>query len=512
MKFKRKRVSVDDEKQILINMVTSTSFLKEIYHIAKKEYFVTPYAHYVLDWIYEYFENYNEAPKDHITDLYNVYKANLNSEELSLVTMFLQDLSDKYEENLNEKYYLDKALLYFRKRALEYSNEQIKSLLAIDKIDEAERVMADHKKIVKDTSGCVNPNDVEYIDKTFSNDSSGDLLFKFPGVLGEMLGWMRRGWLVVVQGVYKGSKSWLVDEFRKVGAFNARLKSVGFNFEMTNEQLAQRYWKGITATSDKNSEHYFPHFDCLLNQIDECELPYRINHIKLYDKNKSKPKNLSLHKEGYKPCDYCRNHPKLKHEYRKEMWFSKATRDILSPELVKKRAKALTRMYGDIMRIKCFPRGSATVADTEAVLDLLEYSEGFISDIVTYDYPQIMGTEPEAERGNDESRLNYTLLKLAGLASKRHCLVVAAAQMKTDTLKKVSTKMGDASGSSRAVYAHSTVNIGIMQSEEEKFYGARRVNCVAHRFEEFNPMNEVVILQDLGTGQVILDSDWVERE
>ena len=155
MRLKRKRVTVDDEKQILISMITSTTFLKEIFHIAKKEYFVTPYARYVLDWIHEYFTNYNEAPKENITDLYNVYKANLNNEELSLVTMFLQDLSDKYEEDFNEKYYLDKALLYFRKRALEHSNEQIKSLLTIDRIDEAERVMAEYKKVLKDTNKCV---------------------------------------------------------------------------------------------------------------------------------------------------------------------------------------------------------------------------------------------------------------------------------------------------------------------------------------------------------------------
>lgn len=511
MKFKRKRVSADDEKQILINMVTSTSFLKEIFHIAKNEYFVTPYAHYVLDWINEYFTNYNEAPKEHITDLYNVYKANLSSEELSLVTMFLQDLSDKYEENVNEKYYLDKALLYFRKRALEYSNEQIKSLLTIDKIDEAERVMTQYKKVLKDTSKCVNPNDPEYISKVFNEDKEKDRLIKFPGVLGELLGWFCRGYLVVFQAPFKMGKTHALDECRLLAAQN-RIKSVGFNFEMTSEQLAERYWQRVTGSprNDESGEFLYPYFDCLYNQIDTCELSQRMNHIQLY--KSKKPKNPSFTPDGYKPCDICRSNPKMRHHYKQEIWFRSVNKDAISEEFVKKRTSALTKMYGDFMRIQCLPRGSANIDDIKQTLDILEYSEGFVPSVITVDYATIMGAEKEAENGNEESKLDKTLLKLAGLATERHCLVVTASQVKTEVLKKSSTRMGDASQSSRAVYAHPTIVIGIMQTDSERELHAKRFNVVAHRFKPFNPLAEVVVLQQLDCGQMILDSDWVERE
>jgi len=102
LRFKRKRVTVDDEKAILINMIISTAFLREINRLVKKEYFTIPYAKYIIDWVTEYYKQYNEAPKQQIQDLYNVYKSNLPTEEASIIAIFLQELSNKYEEKFNE--------------------------------------------------------------------------------------------------------------------------------------------------------------------------------------------------------------------------------------------------------------------------------------------------------------------------------------------------------------------------------------------------------------------------
>jgi replicative DNA helicase len=504
-------VTSEDEKAILINMITSTRFLKEVYTIAKKEYFTIPYAHHVLDWINEYFATYSEAPNKHIQDLYNVYRANLSSEETSLVAMFLQDLSDKYDESFNEMYAVDKALLYFRKRALEHSNEQIKSLLTLDRIEDAEKVMTQYKQVLKDTSKCVNPNDPDYIDKVFNEERDKDRLIKFPGVLGELLGWFCRGYLVVVQAPFKMGKTHTLDECRMLAAKN-RLKSVGFNFEMTEEQLAERYWQRITASPrpDNENETLYPYFDCLYNQIGTCELDCRTNHVRLYKPSQTRPTDFSKTPVDYHPCDACRS--KDRENYKQAIWFRKIERPMMSPETVKKKATTLVRNYGDFTRIKCFARGAANVDDIKNTLDILEFSEGFIPDVITVDYATIMGAEREAEGGNEESKLDKTLLKLAGLATERHCLVVTASQVKTEVLKKSSTRMGDASQSSRAIYAHPTIVIGIMQTSEEKMYGAKRMNCIAHRFANFNPIREVLVLQQLDTGQVILDSDWASIE
>jgi hypothetical protein len=46
----------------------------------------------------------------------------------------------------------------------------------------------------------------------------------------------------------------------------------------------------------------------------------------------------------------------------------------------------------------------------------------------------------------------------------------------------------------------------------EKSNNMKRINVIAHRFKQFNASIEVAVLQQLDCGQVILDSDWAERE
>lgn len=510
MRFKRKRVTVDDEKAILINMIISTAFLREINRLVKKEYFTIPYAKYIIDWVTEYYKQYNEAPKQQIQDLYNVYKSNLPTEEASIIAIFLQELSNKYEEKFNEGYQVDKALLYFRKRALEHTTEQIKSLVQLDRIDEAELIMSQYKKVLKDTSQCVNPNDPEFIENTFSKNEDENHLIKFPGVLGELLGWFDRGYLVVVQAPYKMSKTWFLEECRMIAALN-RYRSVGFNFEMTEDQLATRYWKRITAHGSEGGIHLYPVFDCLFNQIGDCELAERTGAVPLYKPHLPKPTEFYRAPKDYVPCDYCRHHEHLKDNYKQEFWYLPVEKPPLSVDIIKKKTSSLTRMYGDFSRIKCFPRGSANVDDIKATLDVLEFAEGFVPDVITVDYATIMAAEIDAERGNEESKLDKTLLSLAGLATERHCLVVTASQVKTEVLKKTSTRMGDASQSTRAIYAHPTLVLGIMQTDAEKAIGMKRFNLIAHRFKQANPSIEVAVLQHLDTGQFILDSDWLDK-
>ncbi len=500
--FRRRRIDVEDEKKILISMIVSTSFLKEIIPILKPEYFKVPYSKRIFKWIKTYFDKYQEAPGRHIQDLYQTETDAIDNEEAELLASFLEELSNQYDETFNEAYILDKAIVYLKKQALDYTTTRVKSFLELGQVAEAEMELESFRKVAKATSGWVNPHDPDFITKVFKDDR--DTLIKFPGALGELFGFWDRGWLVAVQAGYNIGKTFFLQEVRLQGLLG-RLRVAEINLEMSSERLARRHYKRIMAASEHGGTYLYPVFDCHYNQTGECTDRARINKVKLFDGDcEDLPKRFQDGPKDYLPCTACRGED---NKFRLSWWWTQVERKAVDEISVKKKSQAIDGMYGGNFRLKCYPRFSANLQDIQRDLDLLEYSEGFIPDIIIIDYADIL--RPESNRdSNEEGRLNETWMTLAKMAAERHCLVVTATQIKTDALKRQHAKMGDASGSARAKYAHTDFVFGLTATNEEKMRGIRRINVIKNRDGDFNELEEVVILQQLQLGQGHIDSEF----
>ena len=292
------------------------------------------------------------------------------------------------------------------------------------------------------------------------------------------------------------------------------LKTLDINLEMSEEELAMRMYKGFTGLPEENdgiTEIRWPVFDCMQNQIGLCSFPNRrTNTVRLYAPEGRRPlptdKDLP---DGYRSCDVCRKREEWYGNYTEEIWFDTLIKNsFLDMEKVTRKANAIKRQYGSLMRFKCYPRGSINVDDIRRLLDILEYSEGFIPDVINVDYPKIMAPENDSKTFNEEGQLDRTMLALAGLATERHCLVNTASQINKEAIRRGKARVGDASQSTRAIYAHAALVIGISQTEEEEVFNAKRFNVILGRFKQANSMVEARVLQQFQVGQPYVDSEF----
>lgn len=505
LKITRERIDTEEEKKLLINCITDTSFLKQIIHVASADYFQLPYAKIVFKWIKEYFDKYSEAPNKQISDLFISHKVELDESTADLIEEFLRSLNELFEQGYNREYYTDVAERYLKLRSIKIHAEKLQSLTTLGKIEEAEDELINFKKIAKATSTIVNPHDEEYIRNTFNKTEDESKLFTLPNAVGELTGWFKRGWLVLYEAPYKSGKSFFLNELQTRAALN-RLKVLHISLEMTDAELSNRYWRRISGSPNESGEYVLTEFDCLKNQDNSCKIMDRTCNVSIGNNVDHIP---GKYPKGYRPCTFCRK-KELRENYRVGFFRRKRKKNAITDDDIIRKSSAILRTYGDNVRIATFPRGSINIRDIEHQLEILEYSENWNCDVLIVDYAQIMAAENKKHE-NEEVKLNESILALAGLAAKKKCLVISVLQLKTEALKKSNRKMGDASGSARGAYAHSAYTIGLAQTNDEKEMGIMRMNVIAGRHAAANEDKEVYLLQQLDLGISILDSEWLDN-
>lgn len=506
MNVKRKKIEVKTEEQILTAMIVSTEFLKGIANTTQESYFLTPYAKIVYRWIDEYWKKYQEAPDQRIQDLYEIHKERLSIEDAELVYQFLETLEDKYEdETFNSQFLIDKAINYFKKRSLSDIAQQVKSLVEMDRVEEAEQEWTSFKKVARQTIPWINPIDMDFALGVYQDDTKNNLA-QFPGALGELFGPFQRDTLVLGTGVYGSGKSLFLNEIA-ILHMTHRYNVAVINLEMSKSQVSKRFYRRIANRNEVESAFLIPVFDCFLNQIDACDLACRSNRVRLRGDEDPKPlyENAPV---DYRPCDACRteNHDR----YIAETWHIPSQRETMDEFHLGRRLKSFSRSYGDRLRIICYPKFSANLADVNRDLDMLEYSDGFVPDVVVVDYADILQPERSSMNDNEEVRTNETFMALSRLAQERHILVVTVSQVVTENLKERDrhSRMGDAAGSKRGKYGHPDLVFGLMQTSREKASGVMRVNIVKKRDGYFREDQQVILLQVPDLSISCLDSEF----
>lgn len=503
--IKRRVVETDIENKIITGLIVSTPFARKIIPMLKPEYFLANHSQKIFLWCKEFYNTYRESPAKHIQDIFENNRNMLDDASADLAETFLARLSRDYEEleSFNVDYLVDAAIHHIEARAIKITAERALKYLEHGKLDKAKNEFQNHKKLAKDCSTWVNPFDAEFIKETFLDDEQGtDNVFIFPGALGNMVGWHKRGWLVSVLAPKKRGKSFFLMEMA-YRVFLNRKKVVFFSLEMSEKRVEKRLLRRITAHGKVDGEYLYPCFDCQHNQDGSCKKTQRTNKIPLINGESGKPvfsKNLK-----YKPCTACRGTS----AYQVATWYYIQKREKQSIQKAIKKAKGLARMYGNNFRLKSFPAGTANMNDIKAVLDGLEYTEGFIPDCIIIDYADIL--KPIDTRLVDPRAIaNESWIAMKGMADERHCLVITATQGNRKSIEKKNIAQTDYSEDIRKG-AHIDLGYGISQTQEEKFESVMRVSVLEHRDEDSNEMQQALVLQQRGVGQVLLDSELVGR-
>lgn len=198
----------DAERRFIINLITDTRFCKELLPLVNKKYFTTSYAREICTWVEEYYNQFSQAPGKDIQSIYYSKKANIEDEEtVDLLKTFLASISKEYSESTinNIDYEIKNAVKFLKLRSLETLKNSINDSIEDNEPTKGEAALANFKRVEKPLGqGISLLHDAQKIIDAFTEED--DVMFTFPGALGEVAGKMCRGDFVAFLAPMKRGK------------------------------------------------------------------------------------------------------------------------------------------------------------------------------------------------------------------------------------------------------------------------------------------------------------------
>ena len=498
-KYKIKDIDNNIEKRILIYLIVSDKFINDLISIIDPIYFTIPYIQTIVNWVIDYYDMYEIAPKLDIKPIFEKEQIRLEEKEVELIERILLNVSEIYETNevLNLDYVKNRALEYFRKRELEITSGNAKHYLEQDDIISAENELLKYKQVALATTQCIDVFNEEIIIEAFKETEES--LLHIPGYLGMFLGPLQRGWLVGLEGGYKKGKTWWLLEYA-VCALMDGLNVAFFSLEMSKNEIIKRLYHRLLGMPKEDGDYLFPVFDCQYNQDGSCVRPERESPISLLDEDGEKPEFNDA--PNYRPCTYCRNDGT--DTFKTAIWYENKICSKLTATKAVNRANAFTRIYGKKFKLKAYPRFSANVRDIKHDLDILESADDFIPDVIIIDYADIL--KPESSNNAGVQKEDETWIALAQCAGERNSLVITPTQISKSGQDAETIQIQHTARWSGKL-GHVDMMIGINQTDEEKTTGVQRINVILHRHNDFDPNAQCIILQNFSIGAVHLDSE-----
>lgn len=510
------------ERHIIINLITSTEFNQRLQDLWNPTLFESGTAKRISSWCAEYFQKYNKAPGKALEPIF-YEKAKRLPKDIAeeIEEEILPSLSEQYEseQDFNLEYAVDQALLYFTDRRLLIHASEIKALVETNQSIEAEAKASTYISLKKNVHSWIDLSDGDNvklkIEQAFS--SAGECLIEFPKALGDF--WndqLTRGAFVAFLAPEKRGKTFLLMELA-IRACKQRRKVAFFQAgDMSEEEQLKRIC--IYLTKKSNKEKYAgvmfePVADCIWNQTNKCNQKERECDFGIFP---GKPEHY-LKKEipfdeikqafednpDYRPCTNC---ALLNEKRLGTVWLSKV--DVGNPLTVEEAQKAIDTFfvkYKRAFKLSTHPAGTLTVKQSEAIMDIWEKEDGFVPDVILYDYPDIMEDNTKEFR----HKQNEIWKSLRGVSQKKKALVIVVTQADAESYKKNSLGLSNFSEDKRK-FGHVTAMYGLNQDPggREKELGVMRINEIVVREGAFNTNHQVHVLQNLKRGRPILTSYW----
>jgi len=442
-----KNLRMSPEKELLIGLIVSDEFIKQVEPIVHQKYLQASSSKTILTWVLEYYEQYAEAPKQFIQEIYEQHRPLIVEADASIIAKVLKHVSDTYatKDKYNVAYMIDRAIHYIDERKIILLTEEVETALASNNLVKANNLILTYNKISRTTRGETNLwEDKELVAEIFNNEQQE--VFSMPGVLGEYMGAFRRGNLYSYAGIAKRGKTRWLAQTANIGAMQD-CNVLLIELEMTKPEIGEILLNHFVRLPVRESVHVLPFFDEDTNEI--------------------------LHKE-------------TEFKQRVETNFTKWQRKA---------------------RVRCAPlhvvvRTQASLKQLEDEILALEYYEGFIPDVIIVDYADYV----EGEGYDSRDRTNNIWRGLKQWAKRYDCAVITASHLNGEAIRKD----GDGAnvGEDKRKLNHVAGMFILNQTPEEKQQGIMRIKATATRFGEYTEMDEVVVLYSYGTGRTYIDSRW----
>jgi replicative DNA helicase len=458
--MKRRKVAVDKEKDILLGMIISDRFLRDIRTVLDIGLFRNPYSKRVARWCLDYYSGYEESPKGEIQSIFDGEKENISEEETEYIEKFLVSMSKKVEkmESYNDKFHLDNAEFYLKERKLSSFVASVKADLEEGDIAKAENRVVTFERLERPRGEGVDVlEDIQKVANAISE--MNETLLRVNGDLGKLVGDFHRGDLVALAGPPKRGKSWWL-QFFAIAALTDGLSVLFVSLEMLENQCIKRLVQSFTGCSIKEREVDVPKFRDM--EDGGCRVVYETKKLE------------SLSIEGWEQAvkNFKRHNPSSR------------------------------------FRLLTYPQDTFSNEDLEIHLENLEYYEDFIPDVVIVDYEDIMAPEPDSPR-DYRQRLDHSWKKARSLAQKRNLLYFTATQTDRSTLRR--DAYADNVAEDMRKLAHVAKMIGLNQDKDEKGKGLMRLALWLERHDGSLETDEVVVTQCLSIGKPCMDSRWKKK-
>jgi len=514
------------ERRILTGLIVSKDYLDRIHKFWNPELLESPELRTISEWCIEYYKKYNQAPDRNIEAIYmeKLKAERIPKSEAEYIEEILSNLSDEYgrDRQFNSPYLYDKTIEYLKAKELEKLNDEIKSLIEMGQIDEAEKMAQSYRPSVVEEIAMgldLSTKDVlDKIDRAF-NETSQQVI-TYPGALGEI--WnehLVRGGFVSFLGPEKRGKTfWLLELSLRAVRQKANVAFFAAG-DMTESQMLARICIYIAKKSNKEKycrERFCPVGDCILNQIDSCTRKDRNCDHGIFEgtgidsskRNRAQFVNIETLKKkweefpDYSPCDSysCKNR-------QGSVWLKKIPESRpLNAKEAKKKIRLFFKKYKRRFKLIAHPAGTLTVNEIKNCLDTWEKHDGFVPDVVVIDYADLLSAEDSSIK-EFRHKQDHVWKSLRALSQARHALVVTATQADADSYKRGRLSLSNFSEDKRKL-AHVTAQYGLNQDPQgrEKALGIMRINEIIVREGEFSADNEVCVLQDLPAGRAYLES------
>lgn len=503
MKWRRKPVNAKAEQDLLIGMITSDAFLKGVQSIFTPSLLQIPWAKIVANWCMGYFRQYEKAPGRMIEDIFTAEKSKLDETQEDLIAEFLTNLSEQHEKegSFNAQYKLDQSELYLKTRSLEELASSIKAVSAAGNITEAEALVANYKRVARPvTRGVDVLSDKEAIINAFEYED--ETLFQLPGDLGKMLGPFPTDDLIAVVGPGKRGKSFWIDLMCNRSMLSG-LNTLLIDLEMNQSQRMRRLHQFYLGEAKHPGEYYVPMFDCILNQTNECTKFGRVCGVGAMDKQGHLlgPEDVP---DSYIPCTVCRGTK----EYQWTVWKKKVQKQGATwRRALRKSQNVIKLARGGRLWLANFPAGSVTLSDIRVFLDNLEHYDGFVPRVIGIDYLDYLAAS--GSYGEKRHKIDEVWSGTRGLAQERHCRIFTASHTTADTFDR-RIKQKDLS-ELKAKANHVAKMFALNQTEMEKRQGVMQIGTLFDRHEDFDLIEQTVVLEARNVGKVYLDSYTVPK-
>jgi len=428
--------------------ITDTKFLQAARRSIKPQYFSSQVTEDIISICYSYFDQFGVAPDAHFHDELARFLQDKTDEKKDLYIKYLTKLQSINKPN--QAYIISRINNFVQAREFEKAAVNFIKLAKAGDYEKAKQIMtsAIRSGIAKEEVG------LKYLEcKTptyYESESGNEYLMGtgFKTLDKKLPRGLRRTDFLLIEGGYKGKKSWSCVSFGREGLIHG-LKVLHITHELSLEETEMRYDRQLGGMTSYNKD------PVIIENID------------------SEGNLIST-----------------------EKIIADSVFDISK---VMRARKRIARFGGELI-IKKYPMGHCTMDEIIRYLDYLEAYEDFIPDVVINDYIEKMKL-PKMER-RDAINDYYMLSK--GIADDRKLLMITVSQVTRDALQKRTLGQKDAAEDIRKI-GNADMVLGISQTKTQSIENRMQCTVMANR----HGVQDIgcVFATNLDLGQLIV-KDW----